>query len=161
MPGQSARSGFKRRTEPKPLRREETLRRSRRFFFADFVGAWLERAVYQPFYRPAPYQMFLEDSIRVFDADMTVPDIFGVNHDHGAVPALIHASGVIDADGCFQAGVFYQLFEPGMYTQGIALYGTRAAAGADKHMFLKWSHFRDSRRKIIAGKPGCVPPGNR
>jgi hypothetical protein len=105
--------------------------------------------------------MLLEDRIRVLDAHMTVPDIFGINHDHGAVATLIHAPGVIYADGCFQACIFYQLFETGMYTQGIALYGTCAAAGADKNMFLKWSHFRDSRRKIIAAKIRGVPLGIR
>jgi hypothetical protein len=85
--------------------------------------------------------MFLEDLIGVLDAHMTVPDIFGINRDHGPVPALIHAPGVIDSDGCFQACGFYQFLEPRMYGRGVALHRTCGAAGADKNMFLKGSHF--------------------
>jgi hypothetical protein len=98
--------------------------------------------------------MLLENHIGVFDPDMAVPDILGVNHDHGTVAALIHASGVIDPDVGFQPGFLYQLFEPGMHVHRVALNRTRAPGRADKNMFFKRSHFsRSPGAKLYQGTP--------
>ena len=56
----------------------------------------------QPFDRTPTKDVLLEDALRAFEIDARIPDVFRVDDDHGAMPALVHAPCVIDADDSFQ-----------------------------------------------------------
>ena len=44
----------------------------------------------------SPDEMLLDNAARARVIDVRIPYVFRVNHDHRAVPALIHAAGMID-----------------------------------------------------------------
>ena len=83
---------------------------------------------------------------RVRWLDVAILDCFGIDHDHGAVLALVQATGFIDADPAAQAGGFGALLEFGVQVAGSigGAGGTRGAFGArvvaDKDVALKGGH---------------------
>ena len=54
------------------------------------------------FYGTSAKDVLLEDPLRAFAIDAGVPDILRIDDDHWAVPALVHAARVIDADDALQ-----------------------------------------------------------
>ena len=52
----------------------------------------------------SPNDVLLEDAPCAVCVDMRIPDVIGINHDHGPVSALVHASCVIDAHDSLESG---------------------------------------------------------
>lgn len=92
---------------------------------------------------PAGDKMFGYDLRRVAGLDIAVPDGLRINHDHGAVLALIQAAGFVDADLAAETGGFGALLQFGVQLAGsVACAGWtwsafRARVAADKDMALK------------------------
>jgi hypothetical protein len=86
-------------------------------FGGGFVGAMLgvEAGVQeaQALYGTAVKEVFGDDLLDVFDVDEAVPDGFGVDHDYGAVLALVEASGFVGSDMVLEAGVLDGVLEGG------------------------------------------------
>src|ERR687886_476903 len=74
-------------------------------------------------------QVILHDLLRAVDIHVRVPHVIRINDHHGAVAALVHAAGVIDADGPLEAGGLDALLEHGVNGVG-ALRWAGAAGGA-------------------------------
>jgi len=91
-------------------------------------------------------EMLGDDLRRIRWLDVAVPDCFGIDHDHGAVLALVQAAGFVDADPTAQAGGFGPLLEFGVQITGSigGAGGTRGAFGTrvvtDKDVALKGGH---------------------
>jgi hypothetical protein len=111
----------------------------------DFVRTGLQRAVNEPLHGLPSDKVLIEDNVGIFDLHVTIPDVLRIDDYHGAVAALIHATGVIDSNGLFLARQLHQFFEAGVYPSGVAIhFWTPVAAGANKDMFLKRTHERFS-----------------
>jgi hypothetical protein len=91
-------------------------------------------------------EMLGDNLRRVRWLDVTVPDRFGIDHDHGAVLTLVEAAGFVDAHATAQAGGFGPPLEFGVQIAGSigGAGGTRCALGArvvaDKDVVLKGGH---------------------
>lgn len=48
--------------------------------------------------RPPVNEVLGDDFIHIFELDKAVPDGLGIDHDHGAVLALVQTTGLIGAD---------------------------------------------------------------
>ncbi len=77
-------------------------------------------------------------------SEVRVPDARGVDHDAGAVAALVQATAVVDADFASQAGFSNARLEGLMNSQPIAVnHRAIIAAGADEDVLLE-RNFQDS-----------------
>ncbi len=56
-------------------------------------------------------EVFGDDLLDVPDVDVSVPDGFGIDHDYGAVFALVEAAGLVRANVMFEAGFFDGVLE--------------------------------------------------
>jgi hypothetical protein len=77
--------------------------------------------------------MLGEDLLRVPQRDVGVPDIVGIDHDHGAMPALVQAPGMIDSDSPAQPGLGHGGFQVRV-DRTRALLRARATARANEDM---------------------------
>src|SRR5262249_4355987 len=83
-------------------------------------------------------QVLLHNLLDIFRLHAPVPDILGIDDDHGAMAALVEAATVIDAHTTVEIGLRYQLLEPRMDAQSITIHlGTIFAAGADEDVPLE------------------------
>jgi len=100
----------------------------------------------QAFYGTAGDEMLGDYLSRIRGLDVAVPYGFGIDHDHGAVLALVQAAGFVDADPAAQAGSFGALLEFSVQIAGSigGAGGTGCAFGArvvaDKDVALKGGH---------------------
>ncbi len=94
----------------------------------------------QSFHRPAADEVLVKDSICVFNLDVAVPNVLGVDNDHGSMPALIHTPRVIDANRSLEPGLGDELFQAGVHGFRVAVYGTCAPRRTHKHVLLKRTH---------------------
>lgn len=101
--------------------------------FARFV------AVDQAFDGMAAYEVLADDLVYVVRLDGPVPDVVGVDDDHGTKAALIEAAALVDADAPFQAWLARDgFFELAVDAPGIAIHsGTGLAVGADENVLLE------------------------
>ena len=90
--------------------------------------------------------MLGDDFFDVFDVDEAVPDGLGVDHDDGAVFALVEAAGFVGPDVVFEAGLLDGILEGGFElfaTAGKAAgtVGTFVAlVGANEDVVVKFRH---------------------
>ena len=73
-------------------------------------------------------EVLVDDFGGVFQADVAIPDGLGVDHDGGAVLALIEAAGLVDADARGEAGGLGKLLD-GRVELGLAVGVARGARG--------------------------------
>ncbi len=107
----------------------------------------------------SPDQVVVKDRLRVLGLDVAVPDILRINHYHGPMAALIHAPGLVDADGYIEACSVHKILETGMNADRLPLYRADGAAGADKDVFFELTHgfeLSDLTAEIIARGPDCT-----
>jgi len=65
----------------------------------------------QPFHWPAADQVLGHNLCRVFLPHIAIPDSLGVDHHHGAMFALVKATGFVDAYASPQIGFLGQLLQ--------------------------------------------------
>ena len=68
------------------------------------------------------------------------PNRVGVDHQVGAMPALIEAARAIDTNLILQAGRGYSRLEAFEHLLGISIEGAEGAVGANKNMLAVLSH---------------------
>jgi hypothetical protein len=56
----------------------------------------------EPLHGTAADEMLMEYGIGILDLDVAIPNVFRVDDYHGAVPALIHAARIVDANRCLE-----------------------------------------------------------
>jgi hypothetical protein len=93
--------------------------------------------------------VFGDDLVYVLELDESVPDGLGVDDDHGAVLALIEATGLIGSDGVLEAALlegffegvfeFFAAAEPATGPRGRII----ALVGADEDMVVEPGHERN------------------
>src|SRR5687768_4826587 len=84
-------------------------------------------------------QMLEHDALRARDIDARVPGVFGIDHDHRAMPALIHATGVIHTHETLQPGGTDAFLERLVNVLG-TLRRTLLPRRADEHMVFVLAH---------------------
>jgi hypothetical protein len=90
-------------------------------------------AVAQPLDGAAIAQVFAHDLVYVLHLHAPIPDAIGIDDDHRAMPTLIEAAAVIDADRLVQSRGGDQLLKARMDAKSVAIHlRTVFAAGADK-----------------------------
>lgn len=102
-----------------------------------------------------------DDLIHIFDLHEAVPDGFGIDHDDGAMLALVEAAGLVGADEMLETRIFDGVLEGGF--QLLAASGKAAWAGcvlvtlvgADKEVMLKFRHWRVPFP--LLSRPMCGP----
>ena len=65
----------------------------------------------QALYGTVVEEMFGDDLVDVTRVDVAVPDGLGIDHDDGAVLALVEAAGFVGADMVLEAGFLDGIFE--------------------------------------------------
>jgi hypothetical protein len=91
-------------------------------------------------------EMFGDDLLDVCKVDEAVPDGFWVDHDDGAMFALVEAAGFVGTNVVFEAGVFDGVLEGGfeLFAAAGKAAGTVgsfvALVGADEDMVVKFRH---------------------
>jgi len=107
----------------------------------------------QALYGASADEMLFDDGCRVFGAHIAVPDGFGIDHDHGAVLALVEAAGLVDAHAATETGGLGELLQLGMKI-AFSIGGTGGAGStlgahimADKNMTFECGQ---------AGKTSCL-----
>jgi len=102
----------------------------------------------QCFHWSSADNVLFQDPHRALRVDPGVPDIVGVDHDHGTVSALIHAPGVVDADDPLQAPLRRALLERFMdFLRALRRAGL--SGSADKDVMAVLTHeMGDGRREM-------------
>jgi hypothetical protein len=117
----------------------------------------------QPRYGATVEEMFCDDLLNVVDVDEAVPDGLGIDHDDGAVLALIEASGFVGADVMLEASVFDGVLE-GRF-ELFAAVGEAAGAGgrfvalvgADEDVVVKlWQESGSLPERRVCGTQGFL-----
>ena len=100
----------------------------------------------EAFYRTAVEEVLGDDFLDVFDVDEAVPDGLGVDHDDGAVFALIEATGLVGSnvvpeagflDGVLEGGFeFFTAIGKAAWTRGAFI----ALVGANEDVVVKFRH---------------------
>ena len=91
-------------------------------------------------------KVLVHDFVEVAGFDEAVPDGFGVDHNYGAVLALVEAAGLVDADAMFQAGSFYGVFQFAFELFAVFMATTGAGGGfvalieADENVMVEFWH---------------------
>lgn len=91
-----------------------------------------------------------DDLFDVFKVNEAIPDGLGIDHDDGAVLALVEAAGLVGADEVLEASILDRVLEGRfelLAAMGKAAWtGGRfvALVGADKDMVFKFRHGEDS-----------------
>src|ERR1043166_3588549 len=104
------------------------------------VGALDARRVAQALHRLAAQDVGVHDLFEIALLHAAVPDVLGVDHDHGAVAALREAARLVDPDvlvaaglGDFSAQVLHEPLD-------VAALGAVVAGGADEHVAVVLAH---------------------
>ena len=122
--------------------------------------------------RPPSEDVGLHDLVNVLQRDVAVPDGVGINHDGGAVFALVEASRLVGADGGAGSGLGQADLEGSVKVAGggtIAtaarmIVGTLVAADEDVpdelwHENLCVAKVNSGTKKGRAKRPAIVPAG--
>jgi len=94
--------------------------------------------------------MFGDDLIHIFDLHKAVPDGLGIDHDDGAVLALVEAAGLVGADEMLETRFFDGVLESGFELLAATGKAARtggvlvALVGADKKVMLKFRQWLSS-----------------
>src|SRR5207247_1048945 len=107
---------------------------------AHLVGPSNAGAVAKPLEGPAPQDVRGQDLLEVGFLDPAVPDVVGIDHDHGAVTTLGEAAGLVDAYGALFARLTSSVPEDLHETLGVALGRAGFTARADEHVTLVLAH---------------------
>lgn len=106
-----------------------------------------------------------DDFIKIFKMDEAIPDGLGVDHDDGAVLALVEAGGLVGADLMLESGVLDGVLEGG-FELFTALRETAwprrrlvALVGADEDVVFKFRQWRISFFVLFCNGRSCAPPG--
>src|ERR1700730_197580 len=99
-------------------------------------------SVAKPLDGPAPQDVRGQDLLEVGLLDPAIPDVVGIDHDHGAVTALREAAGLVDAYGTLLARLTSSVSEDLHETLGVALGRAGLTARADEHVTLVLAHRR-------------------
>ena len=93
--------------------------------------------------------MFFDDLVQIALIDIGVPNAFGIDHDHRALVAAIHAARRIDADavlGIRDAELFDFVFDVVTHLlRSVVVAATLvvgALVGAEEYMFVEITHGR-------------------
>src|SRR3984893_15371266 len=98
--------------------------------------------VAKPLDGPAPQDVRGQDLLEIGLLDPAIPDVVGIDHDHGAVTALGEAAGLVDAYGALLARLTSSVPEDLHETLGVALGRAGLTARADEHVTLVLAHRR-------------------
>lgn len=104
----------------------------------------------QAFDGTAMQKMFGDDFMHIFDLYKAVPDSLGIDHDDGAVLALVEAAGLVGTDQMLEARIFDGVLESGFELLAATGKATRtggvlvALVGADKEVMLKFRQWLSS-----------------
>src|SRR5216684_4054587 len=99
-------------------------------------------SVAKPLHGPAPQDVRGQDLLEVGLLDPAIPDVVGIDDDHGAVTALGEAAGLVDAYGALPARLTSSVPEDLHETLGVALGRAGFTARADEHVTLVLAHRR-------------------
>lgn len=121
----------------------------RRGFVRAMLGIETRAGQSKALHRAAMNQVLGDDLIDVFQVNEPIPDGLGIDHNDGAVLALVKTAGLIGADLVLEAGVLDRVLEGRfelLAAVGKAAWtGGRfvALVGADKEMVFKFRHGED------------------
>jgi hypothetical protein len=125
-----------------------------RAMFGVEAGIWQA----QPFDGTAVEEMLGDDLLDVFDVDEAVPDGLGIDHDDGAMLALVEAAGFVGPDMVFEASVFDGVLEGGFELFASVGKATGAGGafvalvGADKDVMIEFRHYLCSPSLMVDGR---------
>ena len=122
--------------------RSPAFRGARDLLVAHLVRPRHAGAVAKPLDGPAPQDVRGQDLLEVGFLDPAVPDVVGIDHDHGAVTTLGEAAGLVDAYGALLARLTSSVPEDLHETLGVALGRAGFTARADEHVTLVLAHRR-------------------
>src|SRR5262249_51975206 len=95
-------------------------------------------AIDETVYRPPANQMLPHDLRHVVGRYGPIPNIVGINNDHGAMAALVEAAGMIDAHAPLESRLGDERLQPAVNAAPIAVnLGAVVAAGADEDVALE------------------------
>ncbi len=98
-------------------------------------------------------EMLADDLLYVVRLDGPVPDVVGVNDDHGAEAALVEAAAFVDAHAASEGGFLCDCFlELAVDAPGVAVHpGAGVAVGADEDVLFEEVAGELRRRPLSGG----------